>query len=92
MTMTLEDLLSQLMELTEKGENVQVVGEGYNEEENLSVRVLVKYNDRDKEFVATFTYVEEEDGGEDEDTENWGPCHACEVVFRRGKEWVSDPP
>jgi predicted nucleotidyltransferase len=90
--MTLEDLLSQLMELAEKGENVQAVGKGYDERENLSVRVLVKYNDRDKEFVATFTYVEEEDGGGDEDTENWEPCHACEVVFRQGKEWHAHYP
>jgi hypothetical protein len=88
--MTLEDLLSQLVELREKGENVQVVGEGYNEEEDLSIRVLVEY--RDGEFVATFTYVSSEDEDEDADKEDWEPCHACEVVFRRGKEWHAHYP
>jgi hypothetical protein len=90
--MTLEDLLSQLVELRERGENVQVVGEGYNEEEDLSVRVLVKYSDG--EFIATFTCPvgEDEDGDGDEDKENWEPCYACETVFRRGKEWHAHYP
>jgi len=91
--MTLEDLLSQLIELGGEESNVRVVGEGYDEEENLSVRVLVKYNDRDKEFIATFTYVsEDEDGSGDEDTENWEPCRACEMVFRQDKEWHAHYP
>jgi hypothetical protein len=82
--MTLEDLLLHLMELAEKGENVRVVGEGYNEEEDLSIRVSVEYSDGG--FIATFTCpVEDEDG--DEDKEEWEPCYACETIFRRGKEW-----
>ena len=88
--MTLEDLLLNLMELREKGENVQAVGEGYDEKENLSVRVLVEYND---DFVVTFTYVsEDKDGDEDKDKETWEPCHACEMVFRRDKEWHAHYP
>jgi hypothetical protein len=87
--MALEDLLSHLIELEEKGENAQVVGEGYDERENLSVRVLVEY--RDKEFIATFTYGEDEDDG-DEGEGDWEPCRACEMVFRRGKEWHAHYP
>jgi len=87
--MTLEDLLSQLMELTEKGENVQVVGGGYNKKEKLSVQVLVEY--RDKEFVVTVTYWGDEDDG-DEGEEDWEPCYACEAFFRWDKEWHAHYP
>ncbi len=83
--MTLEDLLLRLVELKERGEDAQIVGEGYDGEEKLSVRVSVKYNDG--EFIVTFTSV-----GEDEDNGDWEPCYACEKVFRRGKEWHAHYP
>jgi hypothetical protein len=84
--MTLEDLL---LNLREKGENVQAVGKGYDEEENSFVRVLVEYNG---DFVVTFTYVSEDEDDGDEGEGDWEPCRACEMVFRRSKEWHAHYP
>jgi hypothetical protein len=87
----LEDLLLRLAKLREKGEDVQIVGEGCAEGGHLPIRILVEYNDG--EFIATFTYVrEDKDEDGDGDKEEWEPCYACEMVFRRGEEWHAHYP